>query len=135
MRCEAHQSYELWNERRSEADRDGRSGREMKKDFFTRSDPNWRSDGACNDDLAGFQRLAEHGKKICNVTDVVDELASEGLQGLRVVEAVDLGAVAKDAAGEALKIAADAPGVVRTENDMALIDVASERTFHVVGGM
>ena len=83
----------------------------MKKDFFTRSDPNWRSDGACNDDLAGFQRLAEHGKKICNVTDVVDELASEGLQGLRVVEAVDLGAVAKDAAGEALKIAADAPGV------------------------
>src|SRR5713226_7729453 len=104
---------------------------EMKNNFFAGLDPKRRNNGTGDDDLSGAQRFAKSSEKICDVTHDVNQLPGECLQSFRPGEAGDFGAVAKDAAGKAVEKGGRAGAIVRTEDDMALIDVTGERAFDI----
>jgi hypothetical protein len=120
---------------RPEADGDGAERSELKNNFFAGRDPQRGSNGAGHDNLSGLQRFAESAEQVGGVPDDVDQLTGQRLQRLRIGRMGNLGAVSNDVAGEALEKAAGARRVVRTENDVALIDVAGKRAFNIIGGM
>src|SRR3989442_11791306 len=107
----------------------------MEDNLFAGLNPKRRNDGTCDDDLTGLQGLFESGKEIGGVADNIDHIAGKRLERPGTGDAGNFGTVAKDAAEKALEKGASAGAVVRTEDDVALIDVTGERACDVFGRM
>src|SRR5260370_35562380 len=114
--------------------RGGSCWRGVEDGFFAGRDPDGRNDGAGDDDLSGLKRFAEGRKQVGGVTNYVDEVAGQALEGLGIADAGEFGSVAKDARGKAIENAAGAGRIVATKDDGALIGFASQRACSGVGG-
>lgn len=74
-------------------------------------------------------------EQVGRVPEDVDQLTGQRLQRLLIGRMGNLGAISKDSAGETFEKGASGRCVVPTQDDVALIDVAGERAFHIIGGM